>query len=115
MVSKEQFLEIKRCRVRGMKAAEIVNKVGISAPSVRKWWDIEEKTFDERIKGNIAYLDNYREFILNIDNLNSVALRWLDNEGNGTSNLRTRKPPRELFAKKQGTWSDILRCNWKQR
>ncbi len=66
MVSKEQFLEIKRCRARGMKAAEIASKVGISAPSVRKWWDIEEKTFDERIKGNIAYLDNYREFILNI-------------------------------------------------
>lgn len=32
-----------------------------------------------------------------IDNLNSAALRWLDNEGNGTTNLRTRKPPRELF------------------
>lgn len=66
MVSKEQFLEIKRCRARGMKAAEIANKVGISAPSVRKWWDMDEKAFDARIQGNIAYLDNYREFILNI-------------------------------------------------
>lgn len=32
-----------------------------------------------------------------IDSLNSAALRWLDTEANGTTNLRTRKPPRELF------------------
>ena len=32
-----------------------------------------------------------------IDSLNSDALRWLDAEGNGTTNLRTRKPPRVMF------------------
>lgn len=29
--------------------------------------------------------------------MNSDALRWLDAEGNGTTNLRTRKPPRVMF------------------
>lgn len=29
--------------------------------------------------------------------MNSNALRWLDAEGNGTTNLRTRKPPRVKF------------------
>ena len=66
MVSKEQFLEIRRCHQKGMTANEIAQKVGVSAPSVRKWWNVEEKTFDELIQGNMAYLDNYREFILNI-------------------------------------------------
>ena len=32
-----------------------------------------------------------------IDVLNSDALRWLDTEGNGTTNLRTRKTPRIMF------------------
>ena len=32
-----------------------------------------------------------------IDALNSDALRWLDTEGNGTANMRTRKPPRIMF------------------
>lgn len=32
-----------------------------------------------------------------IDALNSDALRWLDMEGNGTTNVRTRKPPRVMF------------------
>lgn len=32
-----------------------------------------------------------------IDTLNSDALRWLDAEGNGTTNQRTRKPPRLMF------------------
>lgn len=66
MVSKEQYLEIRRCHAKGMRANEIAQKVGVSAPSVRKWWSIEEKAFDELIKGNYAYLDNYREYILNI-------------------------------------------------
>lgn len=66
MVSKEQFLEIRRYHQKGMTANEIAKKVGVSAPSVRKWWNVEEKTFDELIQGNMAYLDNYREFILNI-------------------------------------------------
>ncbi len=29
--------------------------------------------------------------------MNSDALRWLDAEGNGTTNLRTRKPPQVMF------------------
>ncbi|MDD6237117.1 MAG: DDE-type integrase/transposase/recombinase [Clostridiales bacterium] len=32
-----------------------------------------------------------------IDALNSEALRWLDTEGNGTSNARTRQIPRVMF------------------
>ncbi len=66
MITKEQYLEIRRCHKRGMTANEIATKVGVSAQSVRKWWKIDEKTFDEHIDGNMAYLDNYREFILNI-------------------------------------------------
>ena len=66
MITKEQYLEIRRCHKRGMTANEIVSKVGVSAQSVRKWWKIDEKTFEDHIQGNMAYLDNYREFILNI-------------------------------------------------
>ena len=50
------------------------------------------------IKGTIVNVKDFTGRIYTgIDNLNSAALRWLDNEGNGTTNIRTRKPPRELF------------------
>ncbi len=50
MVSKEQFLEIRRCHQKGMTANEIAKKVGVSAPSVRKWWNVEEKTLRHNTK-----------------------------------------------------------------
>lgn len=65
MISKEQFLTIKRLKQEGVIAA-IARRIGISEPTTRKWANMSEAGFDELKKDDIPYLDNYREFILSI-------------------------------------------------
>lgn len=75
---------------------EYVKKVGFSVRLCRP--------HDPQSKGKVETFVRYiKESFLagriykGIDSLNSDALRWLDAEGNGTTNLRTRKPPRVKF------------------
>lgn len=46
MISKEQFLTIKRMKADGVAVAAIARKVGVSEPIVRKWAKIDESGFD---------------------------------------------------------------------
>lgn len=66
MISKEQFLTIKRLKQDGVPIAAIARRIGISEPTTRKWANMSEAGFDELKKDDIPYLDNYREFILSI-------------------------------------------------
>ena len=66
MISKEQFLTIKRLKQEGVPIAAIARRIGISEPTTRKWANMSEVGFDELKKDDIPYLDNYREFILSI-------------------------------------------------
>lgn len=78
------------------KFEEYVKKVGFSVRLCRPH-DPQSKgkveTFVRYIKVSFLAGRIYK----GIDSLNSDALRWLDAEGNGTTNLRTRKPPRVMF------------------
>lgn len=66
MISKEQFLTIKRLKQEGVPIAAIERRIGISEPTTRKWANMSEAGLDELKKEDIPYLDNYREFILSI-------------------------------------------------
>jgi len=66
MISKEQFLTIKRLKQEGVPIAAIARRIGISEPTTRKWANMSEAGFDELKMDDIPYLDNYREFILSI-------------------------------------------------
>ncbi len=78
------------------KFEEYVKKIGFSVYLCRP--------HDPQSKGKVETFVRYiKESFLEgriykgIDTLNSDALRWLDTEGNGTTNIRTRKPPRLMF------------------
>ena len=64
MISKEQFLTIKRLKQEGVPIAAIARRIGISEPTTRKWANMSEAGFDELKKDDIPYLYNYREVIL---------------------------------------------------
>lgn len=66
MISKEQFLAIKKMKTDGMAVAAIARKVGVSEPVVRKWAKLDEAGFDSLKRDDIPYMDQYREFILSI-------------------------------------------------
>lgn len=66
MISKEQFLAIKRMKTDGVPIAVIARKIGISEPTARKWANMSEAGFEALMRDDIPYLDNYREFILSI-------------------------------------------------
>ena len=66
MISKEQFLTIKRMKADGVAVAAIARKVGVSEPVVRKWAKINEVGFDALKRNDIPYMDQYREFIISI-------------------------------------------------
>ena len=64
MISKEQFLTIKRMKADGVAVAAIARKVGVSEPVVRKWARMDEAGFDALKRNDIPYMDQYREFII---------------------------------------------------
>ncbi|MBQ7397246.1 MAG: hypothetical protein IJW09_00295 [Clostridia bacterium] len=66
MISKEQFLAIKKCQSEGMSMAAAAKKIGISVQTARKWAKLDEACFDELKRDDIPYMDQYREFILSI-------------------------------------------------
>lgn len=66
MISKDQFLTIKRMKADGMAVAAIARKVGVSEPVVRKWARMDEAGFDALKRNDIPYMDQYREFIISI-------------------------------------------------
>ncbi len=66
MISKEQFLELKHLKALGVPTTRIAQKIGISVPNANKWLRLDEEAFDNYIKANTPYLDQYRAFILNI-------------------------------------------------
>lgn len=64
MISKEQFLAIKKCQSEGMSMAASAKKIGISVQTARKWAKLDEAGFDALKRDDIPYMDQYREFIL---------------------------------------------------
>lgn len=66
MISKEQYTAIRQLKAEGFTGTVIAQKLNLSAVSVRKWWNTDKKTFDQLIRGNTPYMDQYREFILSI-------------------------------------------------
>ena len=66
MISKEQFLELKHLKALGVPTTRIAQKIGISVPNANKWLRLDEEAFDNYIKANTPYLDQYWAFILNI-------------------------------------------------
>lgn len=66
MISKDQFLTIKRMQADGVAVAAIARKVGVSEPVVRKWARMDEAGFDALKRNDIPYMDQYREFIISI-------------------------------------------------
>ncbi len=66
MISKEQFLAIKKCQSKGMSMAAAAKQIGISVQTARKWSKLNEAGFDALKRDDIPYMDQYREFILSI-------------------------------------------------
>ena len=64
MISKEQFLAIKRCQNDGMSMAAAAKKIGISVQTARKRAKLDEAGFNALKRDDIPYMDQYREFIL---------------------------------------------------
>ena len=56
MISKEQFLTIKRLKQEGVPIAAIARRIGISEPTTRKWANMSEAGFDELKKDDIGCL-----------------------------------------------------------
>ena len=66
MISKEQFLELKHLKSLGVPTTTICKKIGISVPSANKWLRMDEDAFDQYLRNNTPYLEQYRAFILSI-------------------------------------------------
>ena len=66
MISKEQFLELKHLKLRGVPTTTIAKKIGISVPNANKWLRMDEDAFETYLIDNTPYLEQYRAFILNI-------------------------------------------------
>ena len=66
MISKEQFLTIKRMKADSVAVAAIARKVGVSEPVVRKWAVMDKAGFEALKRNDIPYMDQYREFIISI-------------------------------------------------
>ncbi len=66
MISKEQFLELKQLKSLGVPTTRIAKKIGISVPSANKWLRLDAEAFDEYLRNNTPYLEQYRAFILAI-------------------------------------------------
>ena len=66
MISKEQFLAIKKCQSDGMSMAAAAKQIGISVQTARKWSKLNEAGFDALKRDDIPYMDQYREFILSM-------------------------------------------------
>ena len=62
MISKEQFLTIKRLKQDGVPIAVIARRMGMSEPTTRKWARMDEAGFDALRRNDIPYMDQYREF-----------------------------------------------------
>lgn len=66
MISKEQFLELKHLKSLGVPTTTIAKKLGISVPNANKWLRLDEEAFDNYLRNNTPYLEQYRAFILSI-------------------------------------------------
>jgi len=66
MISKGQFLELKHLKSLGVPTTTVGKKLGISVPSVNKWVRIDEDAFENYLRNNTPYLEQYRAFILSI-------------------------------------------------
>lgn len=66
MISKEQFLELKHLKSLGVPTTTISKKIGIAVPTANKWLRLDEEAFDNYLRNNTPYLEQYRAFILSI-------------------------------------------------
>ena len=66
MISKDQFLELKHLKSLGVPTTTIAKKIGISVPSANKWLRLDEEAFENYLRNNTPYLEQYRAFIIRI-------------------------------------------------
>lgn len=66
MISKDQFLELKHLKSLGVPTTTIAKKIGISVPSANKWLRLDEEAFENYLRNNTPYLEQYRAFIISI-------------------------------------------------
>ena len=61
MISKEQFLTIKRLKQDGVPITVISRRMGISEPTTRKWVRMDEAGFDALRRNDIPYIRHSRK------------------------------------------------------
>ncbi len=66
MISKEQFLEMKRLEELGVPTKTISKKVGVSTTICTKWLRMDEDAFMQHRRAHYSEMEQYREFILSI-------------------------------------------------
>ena len=66
MISKDQFLELKHLKSLGVPTTIIAKKIGISVPNANKWLRLDEEAFENDMRNNTPYLEQYRAFIISI-------------------------------------------------
>lgn len=66
MISKDQFLKLKHLKSLGVPTTTIAKKIGISVPSANKWLRLDEEAFENYLRNNTPYLEQYRAFIISI-------------------------------------------------
>ena len=66
MISKEQFLEMKRLKELGVPTKTISQKLGISTTTCTKWLRMDEDAFMQCRRAHYSEMEQYREFILSI-------------------------------------------------
>lgn len=66
MISKDQFLELKHLKSLGVPTTTIAKKIGISVPNANKWLRLDEEAFENYLRNNTPYLEQYRAFIISI-------------------------------------------------
>ncbi len=66
LISKDQFLELKHLKSLGVPTTTIAKKIGISVPNANKWLRLDEEAFENYLRNNTPYLEQYRAFIISI-------------------------------------------------
>lgn len=66
MISKDQFLELKHLKSLGVPTTTIAKEIGISVPNANKWLRLDEEAFENYLRNNTPYLEQYRAFIISI-------------------------------------------------
>ena len=66
MINYEQFKQIKDLQILGVEKKEVGRRLGVGRKEIDRLWDKSEEEFFNLEKQSIHYLENYREYILDL-------------------------------------------------